>query len=540
VESHDTQNAARATMRRLLVDGAWPVGLSVIAGMGVSALLYGTFGLLPSVGVAQLFCAALVLIGYVALGASVIWLLLARRVGDGLEHRELERQHAALSGELQRALHDARHDPLTGLPNRGALLERLAHAVAHARRYEHGVVMILVDLDRFQQLNDALGALVADDILREIGSRVARVSRASDVVGRLGSDVFALVLFGADGIADASVTATQLRRSLSRPIKAGGRDMVLPVSLGIAFFPADAKDEHELLRRAELALAAAKERGGDCTQFFEPTLHQIAQGEMELERELRQAIENKEFVLYFQPQIDLESLQIVGAEALIRWEHPERGCLSPFHFLPIAERTGLIVPIGSWVIQATCEHRARWNAMGLPPFPVSLNVSAEQFASGQVAEQLWRSLDTLGLRGAEILCEVTETSMIRKAAETSRQLDEIRQLGACVALDDFGTGYSSLTTLSEFSIDVIKIDRSFVSGITTDAKKLSIVAGIVALAESLGLDTVAEGIETEEELALARDLGCAKGQGYLFAKPLAPDDFESFVRARSATPDPSV
>jgi len=289
------------------------------------------------------------------------------------------------------------------------------------------------------------------------------------------------------------------------------------------------------VRRAELALAAAKGKGGDGIHFFEPTLHHIAQGEIEVERELRLAIEHKEFVLYFQPQLDLASLRVVGVEALIRWDHPERGCLSPFHFLPLAERTGLIIPIGSWVIQASCEQRAHWNAAGMPPFPISLNVSAEQFASGLVARQLRNTLEGLSLNGAEIHCEVTETCMIRKAKETREQLEELRRLGIRIALDDFGTGYSSLTTLGEFSIDVIKIDRSFVSGIGSDPKKLSIVAGIVALAESLGLDTVAEGIETEDELALVRDLGCKRGQGYLFSKPLPAAELEAWLRARGAT-----
>jgi len=538
-DQHSSEPSRRLALRLQL---AGPIFVSLAAGLGVGAQVYGNVGLRTSLGPTELMCIAFGLVGYAALGAYAVWLTVSRGLGspNPSNERELEQRVAQLSSALESALHDARHDPLTGLPNRGAMLERLAHAIAHARRYDHGVVMMLVDLDRFQRVNDLFGNVLADRALREIGLRVARVSRASDVAGRLGGDVFGLVLFGAHGIPDASATVTQLRRSLARPVRIDGRDVVLPASIGIAFFPTDARDEHELLRRAELALSAAKESGGDCIHFFEPTLHQIAQGEMEIERELRLAIERKEFVLHFQPQLDLANLRVVGAEALIRWEHPERGCLAPFHFLSVAERTGLIAPIGSWVIQAVCEQRARWDAEGLPRFPVALNVSAEQFASGHVASQLRQALESLQMNGNEIHCEVTETCMIRKAQETLDQLEELRQLGARIALDDFGTGYSSLTTLSKFPIDVIKIDRSFVSGIGSDPKKLSIVAGIVALAESLGLDTVAEGIETEDELALVRDLGCARGQGYLFSKPLPVADFELWVRGRAGSSEAPV
>jgi diguanylate cyclase len=255
---------------------------------------------------------------------------------------------------------------------------------------------------------------------------------------------------------------------------------------------------------------------------------------LELEHSLREAIDAKQFTLVYQPQVNLKTLEIVGVEALLRWEHPEQGTIAPAEFLPVAERTGLIVPIGSWVIRAACSQRARWNATGVTRFPVSVNVSAEQMAHGGLAEEFWSALDTFGLKANEICCEVTESCVIRNATEARHELEHVRHLGHRVAIDDFGTGYSCFSTLSEFPIDVIKIDRSFVSGIMRDPKKRSIVAAILSLAESLGLDTIAEGIETEEELERLRALGCAKAQGYLFARPLHPDALVDWLSSRQA------
>jgi EAL domain-containing protein (putative c-di-GMP-specific phosphodiesterase class I) len=326
-------------------------------------------------------------------------------------------------------------------------------------------------------------------------------------------------------------TAEYLRRKLSEPHALAGRAFVITPSIGIALYPHDAADADRLLRHAELAMQAAKQAGGDQVHFFESAMHAAARRALDTERELRSAIERKELLLYYQPQLDLASGEVVGAEALLRWNHRERGMIPPLDFVPIAERTGLIAPIGAWVMRSACAQRASWNATGLPRFPISLNVSAEQFRHEQVGEQLWSALEEFALDGSDIQCEVTESSLMSDALDACRQLERMRELGVRVSIDDFGTGYSSLSALSQFPIDVLKIDRSFVAGVG-DKKKLSIVSAILALAESLGLDTVAEGIETEPQRSLLRELGCSKGQGYLIARPLPPDEFATWVSAR--------
>ena len=344
------------------------------------------------------------------------------------------------------------------------------------------------------------------------GQRLAHESRASDVTARHSSDEFVVVLYGAQNQDDVMATAEHLRRQLSEPHALAGRAFVITPSIGIALYPHDAADADSLLRHAELAMQAAKSAGGDQVHFFESSMHAAAQLALEIERELRSAIERKELMLYYQPYIELGTGEVVGAEALLRWRHHERGMIPPLDFIPIAERTGLIAPIGSWVIRSACAQRASWNATGLPRFPISLNVSAEQFRHEQVGDQLWSALEEFGLDGADIQCEVTESCLMSDALDACRQLERMRELGVRVSIDDFGTGYSSLSALSQFPIDVLKIDRSFVAGVG-DKKKLSIVSAILALAESLGLDTVAEGIETEPPALAAARARLLEGAG---------------------------
>jgi diguanylate cyclase (GGDEF)-like protein len=456
-----------------------------------------------------------------------------RAAYEGRHHlsAELETQREQLRRTERRAEHDALHDELTGLLNRRALQGRIAHAVAHGARYGHPAAVLFVDLDRFKQVNDSLGHDAGDQVLREVGQRLAHESRASDVTARHSSDEFVVVLYGAQNQDDVLATAEYLRRKLSEPHALAGRAFVITPSIGIALYPHDAADSDSLLRHAELAMQAAKRGGGDQVHFFEASMHAAALRALDIERELRGAIERKELTLFYQPYIELLSGEVVGAEALLRWRHHERGMIPPLDFIPIAERTGLITPIGSWVIQSACAQRAAWNATGLPRFPISLNVSAEQFRHEQVGEQLWTALEQFGLDGGDIQCEVTESCLMSDALDACRQLERMREVGVRVSIDDFGTGYSSLSALSQFPIDVLKIDRSFVAGVG-DKKKLSIVSAILALADSLGLDTVAEGIETEPQRSLLRELGCSKGQGYLIAKPLPPDELATWVSAR--------
>jgi diguanylate cyclase (GGDEF)-like protein len=444
---------------------------------------------------------------------------------------ELESQREQLRRTERRAEHDALHDEITGLLNRRALQGRIQHAVAHGARYGHPAAVLFVDLDRFKQVNDSLGHDAGDQVLREVGQRLAHESRASDVTARHSSDEFVVVLYGAQNQDDVLATAEYLRRKLSEPHALAGRAFVITPSIGIALYPHDAADADSLLRHAELAMQAAKSAGGDQVHFYESSMHAAALRALDIERELRGAIERKELSLFYQPYIDLQSGEVVGAEALLRWKHHERGMIPPLDFIPIAERTGLITPIGSWVIRGACAQRASWNATGMPRFPISLNVSAEQFRHEQVGEQLWSALEEFGIDGGDIQCEVTESCLMSDALDACRQLERMRELGVRVSIDDFGTGYSSLSALSQFPIDVLKIDRSFVAGVG-DKKKLSIVSAILALAESLGLDTVAEGIETEPQRSLLRELGCSKGQGYLIAKPLPPEEFATWVSAR--------
>ncbi len=456
-----------------------------------------------------------------------------RQTYEGRHHlsAEHESQREQLRRTERRAEHDALHDELTGLLNRRALQGRIGHAVAHGARYGHPAALLFVDLDRFKQINDSLGHDAGDQVLREVGQRFAHESRASDVTARHSSDEFVVVLYGAQDQDDVLATAEYLRRKLSEPHALAGRPLVVTPSIGIALYPHDAADADSLLRHAELAMQAAKQAGGDQVHFFESSMHAAAQRALDIARELRGAIDHKELMLHYQPYIELSSGEVVGAEALLRWKHRDRGMIPPLDFIPIAERTGLIAPIGSWVIRSAAAQRASWNASGLPRFPISLNVSAEQFRHEQVSEQLWSALEEFSLDGADIQCEVTESCLMSDTLDACRQLERMRELGVRVSIDDFGTGYSSLSALSQFPIDVLKIDRSFVAGVG-EKKKLSIVGAILALAESLGLDTVAEGIETETQRSLLRELGCSKGQGYLIARPLPPDEFATWVSAR--------
>jgi len=449
---------------------------------------------------------------------------------------ELDSRGRELRETAERVEHDALHDSLTGLLNRKALQGRIQHAVAHAARYGHLACVLFVDFDRFQSFNEQFGDEAGNEILRQAGERLGRESRSSDVVGRYSSDEFVLVLYGARDQADVFMTAELLRSRLSRPFDVFGVSHVITQSIGVALYPHDANDAESLLRHAELAMRNAKRAGGDRSHFYEPAIHAASLRAIEVERDLRRAIDEKQFFLVVQPQLSLETGDVVGAEALLRWNHPERGMVSPLEFLPVAERTGLIVPIGTWVIHAACAERARWNTAGLPHFPIAVNVSAEQFRNAQVVDLMWSAIEEHHLAGNEIQCEVTESCTMSDAADARRQLERMRERGIRVSIDDFGTGYSSLSALAQFPIDVVKIDRSFVSGVTHDKKKLSIVSAIIALGDSLGLDTVAEGIETDAQRSILRELGCAKAQGYLFAKPMPCDAFATWVSARIARP----
>jgi diguanylate cyclase (GGDEF)-like protein len=447
---------------------------------------------------------------------------------------KLRAANEALTQEAHRAAHEAKHDPVTKLLTRAALYECLDEAIAEARGLDHSIAVLFVDLDRFKHVNDRLGHGRGDDVLAGVARRLDTERRAGDIVARFSGDEFVVALCGATQRSDAHAMAQRIERELARPYDLESASFVVTASIGIACFPEDATDGESLIRQAELAMLAGKPTGGGCINFYAPVMHSETQRALELEHALREAIDAKQFALVYQPQVDFRTLEIVGAEALLRWKHPDQGLISPGEFLPVAERTGLIVPIGSWVIRAACSQRALWNAAGVTAFPISVNVSAEQIAHGGLAEEFLDALQTFGLRAGEICCEVTETCVIRNATDARHELERVRQAGHRVAIDDFGTGYSCFSTLSEFPIDVIKIDRSFVSGIMRDPKKRSIVAAILSLAESLGLDTIAEGIETEEQLDRLRALGCAKAQGYIFARPLDPDALVEWLAARQA------
>jgi diguanylate cyclase (GGDEF)-like protein/PAS domain S-box-containing protein len=426
--------------------------------------------------------------------------------------------------------HSAQHDLLTSLPNRLLLNDRITQAIALARRQNKPTAVIFLDLDRFKYINDSLGHAIGDELLQSVSKRLLANVRASDTVSRQGGDEFVILLSEITHLGDAATSARKILLSLNAPHSIRGQDLRIDGSIGISVYPEDGQDAETLIKNADTAMYHAKESGRNNFQFFKAEMNLKAVERQSLESSLRCALEREEFLLHYQPKVNLDTGEITGVEALIRWQQPDRGLLQPAQFVPIAEDCGLIVQIGRWVLREACRQARAWQKAGLPLLPIAVNVSAVEFRDEGFVGGVRAILSETGLEARYLELELTEGVLMEHAESTAAVLQELKTMGVHLAVDDFGTGYSSLSYLQQFPIDVLKIDQSFVHRITGDPDDSQIVSAIISMGKSLKHLVVAEGIETQEQSAFLQAQHCAEGQGYLFSRPLAAAQFAHLLQ----------
>ena len=450
---------------------------------------------------------------------------------DGRTISILALRDTTIRDQTERAIRSlAYHDPLTGLPNRLLFGDRVSQAIERARRQGQGFAVMSLDIDRFNLINESLGLGRGDETLRLIGERLRATLRRSDTVARMGSDDFVFLLPGVTGAEGAAKVAHKLLEALMTRLRVDGQDLHLTGSIGIALHPHDGEDFETLMRNADTALYRAKERSRGSFQFYTSDMNAAAFERLILETQLRHAIDRNELVLFYQPQVRVPDGAVVGVEALIRWRHPEIGLVSPAEFIPLAEETGLILPIGRWVLHAACLQLQSWHEAGFRMLRLAVNLSGRQFQDAGLVDEVARVLSDSSVDPAFLELELTESSIMRDPETTTEKLRALRSLGVQLSIDDFGTGYSSLGHLRRFPIRTLKIDRSFVKDITTDPSNAAIARGIIALAESLQLRVVAEGVETRAQLTALMGLNCTEVQGFLFARPLPADQVAQLLR----------
>ncbi|KIF83551.1 diguanylate cyclase [Noviherbaspirillum autotrophicum] len=421
--------------------------------------------------------------------------------------------------------HLAQHDYLTGLPNRLLLSDRLSQAIAYAKRHTTQLAVLFLDLDNFKHINDSLGHAVGDKLLESVASRLVSQVRHSDTVSRLGGDEF-VVLVLEDALAEhATITAEKILHALAAPHRLAGHELHITTSIGISVFPADGDDAEALVKNADAAMYHAKKMGKNNYQFFNRAMNELAVERHTTEVELRRAINGNELLVYYQPKVDLVSGMATGAEALVRWNHPDKGMMLPDAFIPVAEDSGLIVAIGKIVLRQACGQAKAWHDQGLHSFTMAVNVSALEFRDRHFVESLRNVLDETGLDARFLQLELTESVLMRNVDSSIAVLRELKQLGVQLAIDDFGTGYSSLSYLNQFPIDVLKIDQSFVQSISSSVGNGVIVNAVIGMGTCLGQRVVAEGVETSAQLSFLHTHHCTEGQGYLFSAPVPADDF---------------
>ncbi len=433
----------------------------------------------------------------------------------------------------ERLQHMAQHDALTELPNRVLFVDRLKQALARARWHERLVAVLFVDMDRFKNINDTLGHEVGDQLLQALAGRLASGVREGDTVARFGGDEFVILLDDVASEKDIGAVAQKVLEALAPPFVIDNQSLYVTASIGVSLYPNDGEDSGTLLKHADIAMYRAKELGKNTYQFYSADMSARAFERLTLESSLRHAIERKEFRLYYQPQIDTTSGAILGVEALLRWQHPDFGLVTPAEFIPLLEETGLIVPVGEWVFHSACEQLCAWHAAGWPTLRMAVNLSPRQFQGIGLAIMVERGLAAVGCDPGLIELEITENVLLRHAATTLETLDALRESGVRLAIDDFGTGYSSLSYLRRYSIDTLKIDRSFVHDVPGDADDSALASAIIVLAQSLKLDVIAEGVETEAQRDFLQARGCHQMQGYLFSRPVPAEDIPRLLEIRN-------
>jgi diguanylate cyclase (GGDEF)-like protein/PAS domain S-box-containing protein len=426
--------------------------------------------------------------------------------------------------------HSAQHDLVTNLPNRLLLNDRITQSISLARRRNRPIAVIFLDLDRFKYINDSLGHATGDQLLQSVSKRLLAGVRSSDTVSRQGGDEFVILLSEITYPEDAATSARKILLSLNAPHSIGEQDLHIDGSIGISVYPEDGEDAETLIKNADTAMYHAKESGRNNFQFFKAEMNLKSVERQSLEGSLRHALEREEFLLHYQPKVNLDTGKITGIEALIRWQQPDRGLVPPAQFVPIAEDCGLILPIGRWVLREACRQARAWQDAGLPPTPIAVNVSAVEFRDKGFVESVRTILSETGLEARYLGLELTEGVLMEDAESTAAVLQELKMMGVHLAVDDFGTGYSSLSYLRQFPIDVLKIDQSFVHQITANPDDSTIVSAVINMGRSLKYRVIAEGVETQEQLAFLQSQHCAEGQGYLFSRPLAADQFAKLLR----------
>jgi len=431
-------------------------------------------------------------------------------------------------------LHElAYRDALTSLPNRALLTKLLDQSMAVAQRNDASGCVLFIDLNRFKPINNALGRRIGDELLRQVALRFRAALREQDVVARLSGDEFAVGLFDLHQHFEATTVARKLQAVLIEPFLIEGHHLRVGASIGVSVFPEDGGDAETLLRLADIAMVRAKQDGhsdDDSVAYYSREMNQDMQERMRLESDLRHALLNNELQLHYQPKFEIGNKHLVGAEALVRWQHPQRGLIPPADFIPLAESTGLIMQLGEWVLEEACTQAAQWMRAGLAPFRIAVNVSAREF-SASLPSRVAATLDRHGLAPEWLELEITESTLMRDIERVIDIMDQITALGVTLSLDDFGTGYSSLSYLKRFPIDTLKIDRSFTTGIPEDGNDCAIASTIISIGQQLGHRVIAEGVETAEQLEFLRGAGCDEVQGYLFSRPLAALAFEEALRA---------
>ncbi len=452
-----------------------------------------------------------------------IVMLLIRRIGRSTMELHASKAHAQ---------HLAFHDNLTGLANRGLFADRLDHELAGVRRDSHRVALLYLDLDRFKNVNDSLGHPAGDELIRQVGQRLKTLLRETDTVARLGGDEFAIIQTGISSPADTEILCMRIVEELGRPFDLGGNQINVGVSIGIALAPDDGSDRIELSRKADIALYSAKLEGRGRYVAFAPRMDESIRMRQQIEKDLRLALAaGNQFEVYYQPLYSARNGRMTGAEALVRWQHPEKGLMSPVNFIPIAEETGLIEPLGEWVLEEACATARRWDIE-----TISVNVSARQLRNPGFVNIVQSILDRTGLDPHKLELEITETCFMENASECAVALESLRAQGVRIALDDFGTGYSSFGQLRELSVDRVKIDRSFVSGINTSAEGSAIIRAIVDMARASGIEVTAEGVETREQSRFLTGIGCQSLQGFLMSRPVRSEEIERLLSSAQKLP----
>ncbi len=449
---------------------------------------------------------------------------------------QIQVRDSELQEKQERLNYLAHHDSLTGLANRLLFNDRLHHALTNARRTNNRVALLFIDLDRFKNVNDSLGHKTGDLLLKEIASRLATIIRSNDTLARLGGDEFVIVSEQTSGYPGITTLAKKVQQVFNRPVLVGRQELYVSGSIGVSVFPEDGQNVESLMQCADVAMYQAKELGRNNYQFFTSGMTERAQESLEMENKLRKALDNQELLLHYQPQLDMASGAIIGMEALLRWQHPVMGLVSPGKFIPLAEETGLILPIGKWVLQEACKQAVIWQQAGYPFWTMAVNISAKQFWQADLLDTIGHVLEGSGFDPALLELEITESAIMQDAEKAIDTMHRIRERGIKLAIDDFGTGYSSLSCLRRFPLSKLKIDRTFTKDILDGEDRGALAEGIMALARTLKLDVIAEGVEKAAQVEFLLAKGCTEGQGFYLGRPMPAEGLADYFLRKASWP----